>query len=272
MAITTVDGIIAGAKPPQFFYKFLSSSLSNGQTGSLFFLTGIPGAAAAPTPGLNGAALTSYAGQIPFTNPSSGQNTYLTRFIGVTYNTASQANFMLCDRIWHNSGITMNSTATQNITTPTFPARDNNGTSNGDGYLLGLEVSAACGAQIPTISVSYTNSNSTPQSGRTATFQLAATTSPAIGRFFPLALQGTDKGVSSIQSITFPTNPWITGTVHLVVYRILQILQINSNGSPASASPMQTGLIRLYDNTVPFLLVQNAQNVGIFGSMSVSQG
>lgn len=270
MAITTVDGIIAGAKPPQFFYKFLSTGLTAGQTASLFYSTGVPGPAVAPTPGINGTTnLTSYAGQIPFTNPSSGQNTYLTRLTAAGYNTVSQGNLMLCDRIWHNSGITMNSTATQNIVSPTFPARDNNGTSNGDGYLIGLEVSANCGAQTPTISVVYTNP---ANQSRTATFQLATTASPAVGRFFPLALQGTDKGVKSIQSLTFGGTAWTTGTVHLVVYRILQIIQVAAGGAPISASPMQTGLIRLYDNTVPFILVQNAQNVSLFGTMSVSQG
>jgi len=270
MAITTVDGIIAGAKPPQFFWKFLSASLAAGQTGSLFYSTGVPGPAVAPTSGLNGTPLTTtYAGQIPFTNPSSGQNTYLTRFVASTYNTASNSNLMLCDRIWHNSGITMNSTATQNITTAAFPDRDNNGTNNGDGYLLGLEVSAACSAQTPTISVVYTNPANV---SRTATFQLAATASPGVGRFFPLALQGTDKGVKSIQSITFPTNPWVTGTVHLVVYRILQIIQPTLGAATATSSPMQTGLIRLYNNTIPFLLAQNTQNTSFFGTMNVSQG
>jgi hypothetical protein len=272
MAITTVDGIIAGAKPPQFLYKSLSSALTAGQVASTFFAGGIPGAAAAPTPGINGAPLTTYAGQIPFTNPSSGQNTYLTRFAVFGYNTSSQANVLLCDRIWHNSGITTNSTSAQNIVTATFPARDNNGTSNGDGYLLGLEVSANCGAQAPTISVSYTNSASSPVAGRTATSQIATTASPVATRFFPLKLEGTDKGVSSIQSITFGGTTWTSGTVHLVVYRILQVAQPSAGAGLSTVSPMQTGLIRLYDNTVPFLLSQYAQNSTLIGTMSVSQG
>jgi hypothetical protein len=271
MAITTVDGILAGAKPPQFFSKF-ANALAAGQVSSTFFLGGIPGRAAAPTPGINGQPLTSYAGQIPFSNPPAGQNTYLTRFTVFGFNTNNQANVSLCDRIWHNSGITINSTATQNIVTGTFPARDNNGTSNGDGYLLGLEVSANCGSQTPTISVSYTNSASTPVSGRTATSQIPTTITPVVSRFFPLSLQGTDKGVSSIQSITFGGTPWATGTVHLVVYRILQVAQPSAGAAPATVSPMQTGLIRLYDNTVPFLLTQNVQGVTFLGTMSVSQG
>jgi len=272
MAITTVDGIIAGAKPPQFFSKFHANAYVAGQVFSTFFLAGIPGRALAPTPGINGASLTSYAGQIPFSNPSAGQNTYLTRFAVFQYNTNNQANALLCDRIWHNSGITTNSTATQNIVTATFPARDNNGTSNGDGYLLGLEVSATCGAQSPTISVSYTNSAATPVAGRTATSQIATTASPPVARFFPLNLESTDKGVSSIQSITFGGTTWTSGTVHLVVYRILQVAQPSTLAGPSTASPMQTGLVRLYDNTVPFMLIQNVQGVQTLAMMNVSQG
>jgi hypothetical protein len=74
-------------------------------------LAGIPGAAVAPSPGLKGAALTTYAGQIQFANPAnSGDKTYLARLQGM----ATQAGtLMLCDRLWHNSGYNIVSTATQ---------------------------------------------------------------------------------------------------------------------------------------------------------------
>jgi hypothetical protein len=35
---------------------------------------------------------------------------------------------------------------------------------------------------------------------------------------------------------------------------------------------MQTGLVRLYDNTVPFMLIQNVQGVQTLAMMNVSQG
>lgn len=78
MAITTLDGVLAGALPPVTFMKAATPTLVAGRPHSLFYLAGMPGAAVAPTPGLAGAALTSYAGQLPFSNPPSG-NSYLAR-------------------------------------------------------------------------------------------------------------------------------------------------------------------------------------------------
>lgn len=78
MAITTLDGVIAGMQPPQDFLKVGVTMEAAGVFYTHFYRPGRPGAAVAPTPGLAGEALTSYSGQIPFTNPVSG-NTYLAR-------------------------------------------------------------------------------------------------------------------------------------------------------------------------------------------------
>lgn len=82
MAITTLDGALAGMKYPREFTKAATPALVVGRPHSLYYLAGMPGAASAPTPGLNGEALTSSTGQIGFTNPPGGQNTYLARFQG----------------------------------------------------------------------------------------------------------------------------------------------------------------------------------------------
>ena len=136
MAITTFDGVIAGCKPPQFLYKAPAGINVAGKTYSAFYAAGVPGAAAAPTPGLSGVALTSYPGQIPFTNPTAGQLSYLARFVCSL--SASSGQVMLLDRLWHNSGISPFSSSIQTIDSVTFPARDQNGTSDGVGVLLGV--------------------------------------------------------------------------------------------------------------------------------------
>lgn len=63
--ITTLDGIIANGLPTQALLKVGGTMEAAGVLHSMFYSTGLPGAAAAPSPGLSGAALTSYAGQIP---------------------------------------------------------------------------------------------------------------------------------------------------------------------------------------------------------------
>lgn len=270
MAITTVDGLIAGFKTGQWFQKSVALDATNYSLSSMFYTAGIPGAAIAPTPGISGAALTSYAGQIPFTNPSAGQNTYLARFLVGTSSNGAYGTIILCDRLWHNSGITINSGSAQTINSVAFPARDNNGTTNGEGVLVGLEFSSAGGANTPTITISYTNSAGT--SGRTATNLMPTQAIPAIGRFYPMKLEGSDKGVRSIQTLTFSGTGWGGGTAHLVAYRILQTAFISGSSGFDPKSPLTTGLTRLYDNTVPFMISQAFQSSNFIGFMSVTQG
>lgn len=247
MAITTMDGVLAGAEPPNFYYKALSGTLVAGRPFSPFYTAGIPGPAVAPTPGLAGAALTSYGGQIPFTNPPSGFN-YLARFVGSS--SAQAGTLLLCDRLWHNSGITITSTAAQTVNSVTFPARDQNGATLGEGVILGVEVSGATGSGTPTITVSYTNSDGV--AGRTATNIVATAASSPIGTFYPLGLQAGDKGVRSIQSITLSAT-WTSGTIHLVAYRVLASLSLSTAGASEAVDALTSGMPVMYDNTVPFL-------------------
>ena len=271
MAITTVDGIIAGFQRTRLINKALPAG-SAGELYSTFFLGGQPPAAAAPTPGLSGVAVTSYAGQIPFNNPPTGQDSYLARFAASTGATSAFGNLILCDRLWHNSGITINSGGPQTINSVAFPARDANGTTNGNGVLIALEFSSAGGAGTPTITVSYTNSETPPVAGRTATNLMPSATTPAIGRFFPMKLEGQDKGVQSIQTLTFGGTGWASGTAHLVAYRMLQTILVSTFNIGTDNSVLTTGMVRLYDNTVPFLLSQVNQGGAMNGCMVVTQG
>lgn len=267
MAITTLDGLVAGFKQPKFFYKGLSGTLVAGRPFSPFYTAGIPGAAAAPTPGLAGAALTSYAGQIPFDNPGAG-NSYLARFAGAV----GQAGIlMLCDRLWHNSGFTITSTAGQTVNSAAWPARDQDGSTNGVGVVLGVEISSATGAGAPTITVDYTNSSGT--ASKTGTNIVATASSSAIGSFYPIGLAAGDVGVRSVQTLTLSAT-WTSGTMHLVAYRVLATMPVAANVGPGVVSPVVGGLPRLYDNTVPFLLFvpSTTTSSAMFGTLSVAQG
>lgn len=269
MAITTLDGIIAGAQPPQFFAKAVSGTLTTGRAWTPFYTAGIPGPAVAPTPGIAGAALTSYAGQLPFTNPGSGTS-YLARLVAVSTNSVA-GYVVLADRLWHNSGITITSNTAQTVNSVTFPARDINGSTNGDGVLLALEVSSQTGAGTPTITVSYTNSANT--GSRTATNILATTANSIVGSTYLLGLEGGDVGVRSIQSITLSTS-WTSGTVHLVAYRILSVLSVGSTGQAASVDSVTGGMPQMFNNTVPYLMFipVSGTATGLQGIMTVTQG
>jgi len=247
MSITTIDGVLAGMQPGREFMKAVTPTLVAGRPHSLFYLGGMPGAAAAPTPGLSGESLTSYAGQLPFVNPAAG-NAFLARLQG---SATISGQLLLCDRLWHNSGFTITSTGSQTIGSVAFPARDASGSSNGDGVLLGVEISAATGAGRPTITVGYTNSNNT--SGRTATNIIATVASSAIGAFYPIGLQAGDSGVMSVQTLTLSAT-WTSGTMHLVAYRVLARLDLPLAQTANAIDAVTGGFPKAWNDSVLFLI------------------
>lgn len=264
MAITTLDGLIAGFQPPQMFHKSLSGTLVAGRPFTPFYTSGIPGAAVAPTPGLAGAALTSYPGQLPFSNPGAG-NSYLARLVGM----ASQAGvLLLVDRLWHNSGLVVTTTTAQTVNSAAWPARDANGSTNGAGVIIGLEVSGATGAGAATPTISYTDQDG--NAGATGSMAVAYASS-AIGAFYPFTLAAGDTGVRSIQSCTLGVS-MTSGTIHLVAYRVLAAIPIANSG--AGIDPMSGGLPRMFDNTVPQLIfIPNTTTSSVIsGQMVVAQG
>lgn len=258
MAITTVDGALAGMQPPRFFSKGVTATLVAGRPASLWALGGAPGAGSFDNT-LNGVTLSSTAalvnGQIPHYNPASG-NAYLARFAAK----ANQAGVvMLMDRLWHNGGFTITSTAAQNITSPTWPSRcptsgtDDTPATTGHGVYLAVEVSAATGAGTPTITISYTNQDGT--AGRTATNIIATVASSAIGAVYFIGLQAGDTGVRSVQSLTLSAT-WTSGTINLVAYRYLTEVTVPAAFVAGEVDVLTGGRPRLYDGTVPWLVFQ----------------
>lgn len=252
MAITTLAGVESGLTPPVVIGKGGSSSANaSEQWFSAFYTGGYPVAASVPTPGLSGAALTSYTGQIPFTNPTSG-NTYLAGFRHPFINSAissSQKTGMIVDRLWHNSGLDRTLTTAQTVNSVTFPARDINGSTNGEGVYLAIEITTTMGTGTPTITVDYTNSAGT--SGRTGIGLLPGRASAPSGMWFPIGLDAGDLGVRSVQSVTFSASWGAAGVLHLVAYR--PIAMINNASAPnnyAVDDALTLAMPQLWDNSV----------------------
>lgn len=266
MAITTIDQALAGMKPPVEFYKALSGTLVIGRGFTPFYSNGIPGAAVAPTPGIGGAALTSYAGQLPFTNPTSG-NSYLAKFLGMT---TAAGTLILADRLWHNSGIDITSNTEQTFTgSADIPSRDINGAALGDGVFAGVEVSSATGAGTPTLTLKYRNQS---DSESTATNIVPTVATSAVGTFHMISLAAGDTGVRRAVSLTLSAT-WTSGTIHTVLYRPIVKIPLQAN-IPWCLDLLTAGMNRLYDNSVPFLIfVPGATTTSyISGQMIYTQG
>lgn len=251
MAISSLDQVVAGMQWPRPFSKAVTGTMVAGRPWSTWALGGNPGAGSYNAT-LNGVTLSSTSaqvnGQINFTDPASG-SAYLAR---LQASATQPGTLLLCDRLWHNGGFTITSATSQSITSPTFPARDANGSTAGEGVLLGLEVSAACGAAAPTITVGYTNSTATGGT-RTATNWFPTANSPAAGSFFPIGLQAGDTGVGAVSSLTLSVS-WVSGTINLVAYRVLAALELSGAFIPNAIDALTSGMPKMYNGTVPFLI------------------
>jgi len=266
MAITSLDLALAGMQPPRFYSKAASGTLVAGRPHTWWALAGHPGAGAYDAT-LNGAILTgnAVAGQMPRANPGSG-NSYLARFSAAATNPGL---LILADRLWQNRPA--NSSGAQSITSPTWPARDVAGTTNGDGVLLGCEFSTAQTAGTATCAVTYTNQGNT--GSHTANLLDAITATTALGSFLRFDLQAGDTGVRSVQSVNFSATS-TAGVWNLVAYRVLATLELAGAFIPQAIDALTAGFPRIFDNSVPFLIYvpQTTTATVVTGSYIETQG
>lgn len=267
MAITTWDGALAGMKPPAEIVKAATGTLVAGRPHTQWYQAGMPGAGVASNAGIDGEILTSpVSGQIPFTNPSSG-NSYLARMVGQA---TQGGTLMLIDKIWVNSGITITSTATQNITGAQIPNRDANGANVGVGVYAAIEVSGATGAGTPTITVGYKN---TAGQSKTANNINPTVASSIAGTFYPIALAAGDTGIQSVESVKLSAT-WTSGTIHVVLYRVIARLNLTTANTPNAIDFMTGGFPRIYDDSVlttVFIPYTTSSSI-ITGHIIVAQG
>lgn len=284
MAITTQDQILAGSRPPEFFHVSIVSP-ANAQGSyfsqlstrlSVFVNHSIPGYPSSTLPStLAGAAVVGpYQGAIPFNNPPTGQSAYLARFTAGLITTAANnyGKVLLADRVWHSGPIDVTSTSSQSVDSAAFAPRDNNGTADGSGFYLGIEVREATGAGTPDFTVSYTNSAGA--SGRIAQNTVATVASAGASRFWNLRLQEGDVGVRSIQSVTL-TSSWTSGTVILCAYRIIAEVDVSASNLGGEIDGISAGLPEIYNNSVLHLLVTATGSTTaplLIGSVTVTQG
>lgn len=247
MAITTLDGVIAGMQSPQPFIKtgIAMAALGSQRAYTYWYAGGNPGASTATSIGVNGEAVTpalaSTGGRILRNNPVSG-NAYLARL--AVHGTLSGV-LWLIDRVWQNSGLAVTSTTAQAITPATLPARCGDGTSNGANIMAAIEWSAAGGAGTPIVTLTYTDQDG--NTGATGTFTAVA--SPPVGTFEIFTLAAGDTGIraptSFIQSATRTS-----GTMHLVLFRLIAAVEVTSANIGNAIDALTSGMPRIYNDSV----------------------
>ena len=249
--------------PPAGLGAYTGRSVSFMKTGTAadtvgywygtFKDAGFPGAWAAGTPGVNGRVTNGTTsgdyGCIPIQNATSGGN-YLTE---IQLGSSVNHSHYFYDVLWVNSGLSVTTTASvQAISSPTLPARDLNGTTDGEGCVIGLYFSAASTlAAVNALSqVTYTNSKGT--GSRIATLLgLAGSQAPAtpvIGTVLWYNLAAGDTGVRSIQGFNIGATSWLTGTINLFIARDIATIGTTIPNVCAQKTIGNPG-IRLYNGT-----------------------
>ncbi len=261
MAITTLAGMSSGATQEFAYSKVSTSSTGINVPTMTWILGGTPPAGSIGTT-LSGTPLdASSTGAFPYKNPPSG-NTYLSSFKSNPGTTVSSGQLVVAvDLLWISNNVA-EVTTTQTINSATFPNRDRNGSSNGDGVYIGLYHTVSYGsAAAYTATISYTNSLGA--TGKTGTVSSSGSLSTRIQLF---RLDSGDVGVRSIQSFTFSAVPGSSGRSCLFAYRPLAVLcpQPVRGVSVQQATAFSLGAPRIYDSTCLAFFFYGTGNTGSF--------
>lgn len=215
--ITTTSGIVAGLKPAVGAVKNAFTGEASGQWHNLGVVAGNPGVWTLGSPGMAGAAVVANAlgGALRFDNPASGEARLAKLQAALGANVIA---LMLYDLLWYQSGIAETTTGSQAVNSVAFPARDIAGSVNGDGVEAWLHATTVTGnaGAISNTTLGYTNEAGT--AGRSAGLAYDWPISGVAGTMVPFGLQGSDRGVRSIQSVTLGTS-YVSGQVELLGVR-----------------------------------------------------
>jgi hypothetical protein len=214
------------------------------------------------------AADATIAGAHVIPDPASG-SFYLT---DIGWGSTVAHLYQFTDLVWYNTGIAVTTTTGQNITQPTLPARDLNGTNNGDGWVAAIYVTTATtnAGAVTNTTLTYTDSDG--NAGNTGTIASFPATAVA-GTLAPFRLAAGDRGIRSIQTITLGTS-YGGGAISLIHYRKLASiphpLALVGAVSPSFGPPG----IRLYNDTClwgPIYLASATTVTAVAGTVSIME-
>lgn len=267
MTITSLAGIETGTVQSAYLIKptSVNGTLIRPQN-LLYFGGGYPANASVNSNGLSGAAVTSYTGSIDI--PDASNTTYIK---AVNVSTATAGIFMICDLLWHNSGLSLTSTTSQTINSVAFAARDNNESANGDGVIAALFVTGSTGSGTPVLSLGYTNQDGT--AGRSSNAVSVSLSSTVAGASYFFGMQAGDTGIRSIQSYQ-QSATWTSGTAHLAAFRPILTVPVYSSVKRYYADITENGLVKIFNSSVLFGLFfsSNGNISGINATIEYTQG
>lgn len=219
------------------------------------------------TPGVAGAALVSGtdSGNMFF---NIGSNGYVTDFIDLNPEAGNQGSTSteLIDILWYGTAYDITSTSGQTVNSVTLPARDDNGTTNGEGCYAALIVTTGTTTTTTTGNDTITYTNSAGTASRTAT--RITTTGGVWGAttdkssMFLFRLDSGDTGIRSIQTLTLGANRGAGGgAIALIIFRPILSLGSPYNTIVSNTTAMERELTR----TTTLGRVYNGAWLGVLG-------
>ncbi len=270
MAITTRDGLIASMTAGQQYLiaKNSSGTSMSGRLFSLWTSTGAPTAGATPSTATTCDRTTQ--GAIPLPAPS-GSNTWYLHGFEMT-NGATPVAVALYDRAAHMGGLSGTVTTAQTVDV-SAPARF----ASKAGVYAYLECYTSLGSVASaTVTMSYTNQDGT--SGRTGTLSGGIPAS-MIGRTLlgPFELEGTDTGVSSVQTVTSTTSTTTAGNFGITLGRrvVAGMMTGSTSGGGFRLGYAETGLPDVGASPCLWLVVMSVTTgtqPAVTGGLQLCQG
>lgn len=274
MTISTLDGLLAGLRPPLNFWKSGYTGEAAGRMHNLLAITGNPAAAVLGTPGMAGATVSAgdaIGGMFDFSNPASG-NAYLAKMnVGVGL---AIVGIILYDLLWYQSGIVVTTVGAQAINSVAWPSRcpptpDTNGA--GIEILLHAQVATTNAGIISNTTLDYTNQAGT--AGRTGTLLPSWPVTGVAGLIVPFGMQGNDTGVRSIQNITLGTS-YVAGTINLMAVRRIAEVGLPAAQTGVNVDAFGLGMPQLFNGSALYLanLINTTSAGENVGTISLAHG
>jgi hypothetical protein len=264
MAITTLDGLVAGIAAGRTILYHRPTAFSGGMTGRFLSLWsvpatgGYPSAGSTPATGSGAAPNKSTTGAIPIPTPGGGNTLYV-----VSANGSLGICGMVYDRLVHTSGLSGTTITAQTVNTTALTRY-----TDGAGVEAWLEWYTATGNTSRTATVSYTNQSGT--AGRSGTCVIPG--SCAARTMVKMLLQSGDTGVRSVESVTLSASTGTAGDFGVTLLK--PIAGPTRRGSAGwRLDPFVSGFSAISnDACLAIMVLDVASSDTFFGSVVLAEG
>jgi hypothetical protein len=268
MAIATLADYKTALTSPREIVTFNSSGPTAiaGRLNDFWVSQAIPGTA--PTTAV--APTRATVGAIGQINAASGKQLSI---LGGHFSSNSQGNYIVCDRLSHQGGLSGIVTTAQTTNLPTAALTRY---TSGDGVMLGITIYTQIGATATTITATYTNQSGVG-SRVTPVVVFGGTGFREANRLLLLPLQSGDSGVQSVQSVTVAGTTGTAGNFGVTLFKPLYVLcndQANNVLSSAGFISGQSagGVAKIEDGACLFFAnISQTTTTSITGSLILQE-